>query len=751
MRRRLVNFLPRLALVAILSLACVTAFPQQKQPEVARPEVSQAEAARRQETFETVWKTVNQTFYDPKFGGVDWKAVHERYAPMVARVTSDSELHSLLQLMVNELHQSHFFVIPPQAIPKFLSNDEPDESDDASWADSADREKPESMTPLERIRTRLTRRLSTGIGIDLRVIDGAAVITRVEPGSTAARAGLHPGFEIRSVNGAKISDAIAAITSNPIWHEIIRPELPNFLIGRYINGDIKTPVKLSYLDALNREHEVAISREKLDGEMSPAIGNLPPMYTEFEAKRLPGGIGYIRFNAFAPILMKKVCGALRSMHDVPGLIIDLRGNHGGLIGMIAGLSGLLETDPLLLGSMQTRQGSNPIFAFPQHLPYTGALVVLVDSTSQSAAEMFAAGLQEGGRAQVVGEITAGNVIPSAIIKLPTGALLQYGFAKYVTPHGTVLEARGVIPDWIVIETRRTILLGGDPQLTAGLKKLSEQIALTLKPAVRPPAVLGRVPVKAPAYGDPKVSRVSVADPPPPPPRASAPKAAIDSAPSDPNSPSPKQVIEKYLEAVGGESALLKLTSRVSIGSVEISAMGVSGTAELFEQAPNGSALIITVEGLGTMRQISNGKAQWMQDPLAGLIRFPLRASDQNDDRFHPEIALKKREQLFRFDGHAKVGDRDALVLSRRFESGTERMYFDAETGLLLRQNNTYYEDYRRVDGVKLPFVRKDESPYGFVVLRMKEIKHNVPIDKNKFVEVPDCFTGPSQNPPRSDP
>jgi len=51
--------------------------------------------------------------------------------------------------------------------------------------------------------------------------------------------------------------------------------------------------------------------------------------------------------------MKKVCAALRSMHDTSGLIIDLRGNHGGLLGMIAGLSGLLETAPLLIGSMQT--------------------------------------------------------------------------------------------------------------------------------------------------------------------------------------------------------------------------------------------------------------------------------------------------------------------------------------------------------------------------------------------------------------
>jgi carboxyl-terminal processing protease len=738
MRRLLAGFLPRLCIVWLLSVAGVTAFAQQSPTQIGGLQPGQTDAAKRQEAFEIVWKTVNQTFYDPKFGGVDWKAVHERYAPLVARVNSDTELYLLLQQMINELHQSHFFVIPPQAIPKLSSSDEQDDSE-AADSDSNFEAKSQTMTPLERIRTRLTRRLSTGIGIDLRIIDGAVIITRVEIGSTAARAGLRPGFEIKSVNGAQLSDAIAEIERNPIWHEIIRPELPDFLIARYINGDLSSPVKLVYADAINRQHVLSISRQKLNGQMSPAIGNLPPIYTEFEAKRLVGGLGYIRFNAFAPLIMKKVCGALRSMHDAPGLIIDLRGNHGGLIGMIAGLSGLLETDPLLLGSMQTRQGSNPMIAFPQRSPYTGALVILVDGTSQSAAEMFAAGLQESGRALVVGEISAGNVIPSAIIKLPTGGLLQYGFAKYVTPHGAVLEARGVVPDWIIIATRQTILSSGDPQLTAGLRFLRHRIALAHNPKV-----VGRVTIESPADSDTKRSpaRVSISDPPPPKPLG--PKPTIDGSSSGGKSPSPTEVIEKYLTAVGGEKALLQLTSRVSVGTVEISAMGLSGTAELFEQAPNESALVLTVEGLGTMRQTSDGKSQWLQDPLMGLVRIQSGFS-QETNTLQREITIKKLEGLFRFAGHARVGDRDTLVLSHRYDGGgVATLFFDTETGLLLRRNNTYYEDYREVDGVKLPFITKEQSPYGFVVLRMREIKHNVPIDKNAFMEVPDCFTAPEQ-------
>jgi len=280
---------------------CAPAFAQQAQSETPKTQVQTPDAARRQDAFEMVWKTVNETFFDPKFGGVDWKAVHERYAPLVAGTSSDDELHLLLQQMVNELHQSHFLVISPQAIPKLATDDD---SGEPGEGDNDPVDGPiAGMTALDRIRTRLTQRLSTGIGIDLRIINDAVVITRVRPGSTADRAGLRPGLEIKSVNGKLMSEAVAEIDRNPIWHEIIRPELPEFLIGRYINGDLKSTVKLVYVDGLNREHAVEISRERLDGEMSPAIGNLPPIYTEFETRQLAGGIGYIRFNAFTPTLM----------------------------------------------------------------------------------------------------------------------------------------------------------------------------------------------------------------------------------------------------------------------------------------------------------------------------------------------------------------------------------------------------------------------------------------------------------------
>ena len=79
MNHQTTRALLRVAVVwMILSGTFAHGFAQQAPPGIQQTEVSQRASAQRQEAFEIVWKTVNQTFYDPKFGGVDWKAVHDR-------------------------------------------------------------------------------------------------------------------------------------------------------------------------------------------------------------------------------------------------------------------------------------------------------------------------------------------------------------------------------------------------------------------------------------------------------------------------------------------------------------------------------------------------------------------------------------------------------------------------------------------------------------------------------------------------
>jgi carboxyl-terminal processing protease len=285
---------------------------------------------------------------------------------------------------------------------------------------------------------------------------------------------LRPGYIITKVGDTTVEQVIATFAKSKESQAITKLRITRALLGR-INGAPETTVGIIYLDASDQPREATVTRERLKGEMSPRFGNFPPQYTEFEAKRLDGGIGYIRFNVFVISLMDRIRAAIRGMSDAPGIIIDLRGNPGGLGGMAPGIAGVLEKEPTSLGTMQMRSGYQRFAVFPQLNPYLGPVVILADGGSASTSEIFAAGMQELGRAVVVGERTVGAALPSVFQKLPTGALFQYAIADFKTPKGTLIEGRGVIPDVEVKLTRRSLLEGRDAQLDAALEQIKKQV------------------------------------------------------------------------------------------------------------------------------------------------------------------------------------------------------------------------------------------------------------------------------------
>ena len=175
-------------------------------------------------------------------------------------------------------------------------------------------------------------------------------------------------------------------------------------------------------------------------------------------------------------------------------------------------------------------------------------------------------------------------------------------------------------------------------------------------------------------------------------------------------------------------------------------VGLSGSAELYEKAPNKSILIVNLPGLGIMQRGFDGHNGWWQDSLMGYIKLSgdrlARARREAD--FYRDIKTREHYSLLAFGGKEKVGEREADVLwGGDLGTDLDKLYFDASTGLLLRKSNIYYEDYREVDGVKLPFTIREESPLGFgFVFKVTEVKHNVAVDDGKFVELPNCFTRP---------
>lgn len=212
-------------------------------------------------------------------------------------------------------------------------------------------------------------------------------------------------------------------------------------------------------------------------------------------------------------------------------------------------------------------------------------------------------------------------------------------------------------------------------------------------------------------------------------------------------PSIDQILDKYVQAIGGKAAVEKQTSRVAKGSFEIPAFGASGTADIYAKAPNKSASIINVAGFGVVQEAFDGKTAWAVDPQNGLREKTGAelASTKLDAEFHKSIKLRELYPKMVVKGTEKVGDKEAYVVEATpAESSVETWYFDTQSGLILREDSeregpqgkqaiqVFLEDYKDVDGVKMPFSIRQVTPAFTLTIKMEEIKINVPVEDAKF-------------------
>jgi hypothetical protein len=212
-------------------------------------------------------------------------------------------------------------------------------------------------------------------------------------------------------------------------------------------------------------------------------------------------------------------------------------------------------------------------------------------------------------------------------------------------------------------------------------------------------------------------------------------------------PAVDQVLDNYVRALGGRAALEKLTSRASKGTFEFPAMGVSAPVEIYEKAPNKSLRILDIPGYGKIREGFDGAVGWSEDPQSGLREKSGAelAEAKRDAEFYLPLKFKEIYKKLSLIGRQKVGDREAyLIEAAPAEGNPERLYFDIQTGLLMRQDSeretpqgkllmeTYLEDYREVEGVKEPFLIRVNSPAFSFTIRLQEVKHNVEIEDSRF-------------------
>ncbi|MBL8877617.1 MAG: hypothetical protein JNG88_00735 [Phycisphaerales bacterium] len=436
-RRTYANWLIAAVLVAAV-FGCESAAP--------RRSATVMTAAKKQcalDSFDKVWTTIRDKHWDPKLGGVDWDAVRAELRPRAEAATTTSEVREAISEMIHRLKLSHYGIIPVEAYEEMAdATGEPGGSGSGGgtrqgWA-----------------------------GIEARVIGGQALVSRVYRDSAAARAGVMTGMALIEVNGVSVDRRVRLINDAHKDSTLLDLFLTRG-VENMLSGEPGGEIKITALDARDARHEFQLALGPPHGESS-SLGNMGVVRTWFESGRIGDDIGYIRFNMFANPgkMMKQFEGAMRSFSDVRGVILDLRGNPGGVGAMAMGMAGWFVTEPATLGTMITRETKLKFAITPRATPFGGPLAVLVDGGSASTAEILAGGLQDIGRARVFGQRSAGAALPSVIERLPNGDGFQYAFANYISASDKPLEGRGVIPEESVVLTRSELLAGRDDVISA---------------------------------------------------------------------------------------------------------------------------------------------------------------------------------------------------------------------------------------------------------------------------------------------
>lgn len=383
------------------------------------------------ESFEAVWTTVRDKHWDTHPGGLDWNAIHAEYRPQIDRAVSDDQARGIIRAMLARLKETHFAIFGP-GIAEEIASDEGD------------------GTP----------------GFDVRVLAGHVVVTDIYPNGQ-----VHPGWEVLSAGNWDFPALVGKLRQDASINEYALERA----IQSRLTGAAGSAKHFVFLDGTGTPTALDLKLQTPRGELA-GFGNLPPQHVWFEFRKIEN-IGFIRFNEFLdlPRLMPAFGNAIRDCATCDGLIIDLRGNPGGIGGMAMGMAGwLTDRQDQQLGTMYMRGATLKFLINPRADAYPGPVAILVDGTSASTSEIFAGGLQDLHRARIFGTRTAGAALPSVITRLPNGDGFQYAVANYISEGGRALEGNGVTPDVEVGLTRESLLAGHDAVADAALEWIRQQ-------------------------------------------------------------------------------------------------------------------------------------------------------------------------------------------------------------------------------------------------------------------------------------
>lgn len=216
--------------------------------------------------------------------GLDWQAIHSQYLLEAQESRSTAEMRSVIARMIHLLPSSHLTVIPGELyrVP------------DAKRSTTAPPTKPGTKTNDLSADDAWDEDESGSTGLTLEVINGGVVVVAVEANSPGAKANVHPGWVIDSVDSQSTRDLFTSFAGA---QQTTKTSLIPQIVESWLNGPPHSEVKLSFITGDEKSVEHTLVRETVAGE-AVRFGNLPPEHVRIERRMLENDVGYIRLNLF---------------------------------------------------------------------------------------------------------------------------------------------------------------------------------------------------------------------------------------------------------------------------------------------------------------------------------------------------------------------------------------------------------------------------------------------------------------------
>ncbi|RVZ27458.1 S41 family peptidase [Helicobacter pylori] len=260
-----------------------------------------------------------------------------------------------------------------------------------------------------------------GLGITVGMRDGVLTVIAPLEGTPAYKAGVKSGDNILKINNEStlsmsIDDAINLMRGKPktpLQITIVRKNEPKPLVFNIIRDIIK----------------------------------LPSVYVK-KIKETP--YLYVRVSGFDKNVTKSVLEGLKANPKAKGIVLDLRGNPGGLLNQAVGLSNLFIKEGVLVSQKGKNKEENLEYKANGRAPYTNLpIAVLVNGGSASASEIVAGALQDHKRAVIIGEKTFGKGSVQMLLPVNKDEAIKITTARYYLPSGRTIQAKGITPDIVI--------------------------------------------------------------------------------------------------------------------------------------------------------------------------------------------------------------------------------------------------------------------------------------------------------------